>query len=329
MAVQRRREPRYQETQEQPSTSRAAPTTTTTTTIPTITTTATRSVAERSQERSFSQIITIDLLLKVLHRTLFHPFIAWIIVLCLRAQVTPFDHPAFILATAWASILTLLAAANVINRRIAYGTPRAVDLNEEVIVVTGGASGLGLLIAQIYGLRGASVAVLDVKEVSEIAETWEEGVSGVEYYRCDVGNRKEVEATRARIVKDVSWWIFPLFRFIASIEYVCVTNAFPVIAGHSNCAGELRCGENQWAAAAVALRRSFSEDDPHQSLVRVSHMPDLLTRHAGCRERRHHRQCQFRARSPMRSWSVGLRGEQGRTQRASSDARERIESIGR
>lgn len=68
-------------------------------------------------------------------------------------------------------------------------------------MITGGASGLGLLIARIYGLRGVSVAVLDVKEVAEV-DGWDE-ISGVEYYQCDIGNRKEVEKTARRIEKDV------------------------------------------------------------------------------------------------------------------------------
>lgn len=68
--------------------------------------------------------------------------------------------------------------------------------------MTGGASGLGLLIARIYGLRGVSVAVLDVKEVAEI-EGWSDEVAGVEYYRCDMGNRRELEWALGRVKKEV------------------------------------------------------------------------------------------------------------------------------
>ncbi|KAG2418378.1 hypothetical protein HFD88_001479 [Aspergillus terreus] len=145
--------------------------------------------------------LTIDLLLAVLNRTLLHPWVAWIAVLSLRAQATPYAHPAFVLATTYAVVLTLLAVARVINRRIAYGLPRPVDLGDEVVVVTGGASGLGLLIARIYGLRGVSVAVLDVKDVGGV-EGWEDG-AGVEYYRCDIADRAQLEATVERIEKEL------------------------------------------------------------------------------------------------------------------------------
>lgn len=89
----------------------------------------------------------------------------------------------------------------MISDRIAFGAPRQVDLSEEVIVITGGASGLGRLIAQIYGLRGASVAVLDIAEEKDV-KGWED-VGGVEYYRCDIGVRCEVETVARRIEEDV------------------------------------------------------------------------------------------------------------------------------
>jgi short chain dehydrogenase len=147
--------------------------------------------------------ITLDLVLKVLNQTFLHPFVAWVVVLCLRAQVTPTDHPAWIIAVGYATLLTLLTAASMFDRRIAYGLPREVEPSHEVIVITGGGSGLGQVIAQIYGMRGASVAVLDIKEVSEV-EGWDE-LSGVEYYKCDVGDRKALEMTAKNIENDVGF----------------------------------------------------------------------------------------------------------------------------
>ena len=96
----------------------------------------------------------------------------------------------------------------IANQRFAYGRPRNVDLSEEVIVVTGGASGLGLLIAEIYGMRGVSVAVLDVKDVGDGEGRGTDSIGwsqthGVEYYRCDVGDRAQVEEAARRIEADV------------------------------------------------------------------------------------------------------------------------------
>ncbi|RAK71321.1 NAD(P)-binding protein [Aspergillus fijiensis CBS 313.89] len=143
--------------------------------------------------------ITLDLLLTVLSRTLFHPFIAWILVLCLRAQATPYTAPAFLVATGYAIFLSALNVLQSVNDRFAYGKPRRVDLSEEVVVITGGASGLGLLIARIYGLRGVSVAVLDVKGAKEVEGMMEGMDDAVGYYRCDVGDRGALEETVRRV----------------------------------------------------------------------------------------------------------------------------------
>ena len=142
--------------------------------------------------------MTLDLLLCVFSNSIFHPFVAWMIPLCLRAQATPYTAPSFVYTTAYASLLTLLYFLSILNQRIAYGKPRDIDLTDEVIVITGGASGLGLCIAEIYGMRGASVAVMDVKEVGEKL-----GAEGVEFYKCDVGNSGQVDKVWAQIVKDV------------------------------------------------------------------------------------------------------------------------------
>lgn len=102
-----------------------------------------------------------------------------------------------IAAIAWAGMVTLSWMANVINQRIAHGLPREVDLSEEVIVITGGASGLGMLVAEVYGMRGASVAVLDVREM-------ENGEArGVTTYKCDVGDKTQVLKAAADIERDV------------------------------------------------------------------------------------------------------------------------------
>ncbi|OCK77745.1 NAD(P)-binding protein [Lepidopterella palustris CBS 459.81] len=150
-------------------------------------------------EKPWHHYLTIDLILTVLNYTIFHPFVACIIPLCLRAQLTPYEHPAMRLTIAWAFILTVVSVVGLMSDRFAYGAPREVDLSEEVIVVTGGARGLGALIAEVYGMRGANVAVIDVKKFGE-DEAEEKGIA---YYQCDVGDRKQVEEVGKRIVEDL------------------------------------------------------------------------------------------------------------------------------
>lgn len=141
--------------------------------------------------------LSIDLILKVLYVTFFHPFVAWMVPLCFRAEHMDYTARPMVVSMIYASFVTLCWLLSAINKRIAFGLPRDVDLSDEVIVITGGSSGLGLLIAQVYGMRGASVAVLDVKEM-------ENGESrGVSFYRCDVTDKAAVARVAAEIERDL------------------------------------------------------------------------------------------------------------------------------
>lgn len=106
-------------------------------------------------------------------------------------------------AILYASLLTLFFFLGILNRQVAYSKPRVVDLGEEVIVITGGASGLGLLVAEVYGMRGATVAVLDIAEL-EAGEA-----RGVTVYKCDVGDAEQVAKVAAQIEREVSHPPFP------------------------------------------------------------------------------------------------------------------------
>lgn len=144
--------------------------------------------------------LTIDLIWYVLGYTLFHPWVACILVLCLRAQYTPWHALEMRIAIGWAMLMCTIGIFNIFSDRIAYGVPREVDLSDEVIVITGGVDGLGGLLAETYGMRNANVAVLDTKKVSD-DEAEEKGVL---YYQCDVSDPKQVEAVAAEIMEDVS-----------------------------------------------------------------------------------------------------------------------------
>lgn len=156
-------------------------------------------MAPSTYEKPWHQHLTIDLFARVLSRSVFHPFIAWLIPLCLRAVSAPYDSVQFTAASLYAAAITLIWMLSVINKRVAYGLPREVNWDEEVVVITGGASGLGRIIAETYSMRGASVATLDV--VRPLEET--EGQAGIHNYICDVGDGEAVEEAAKQIEKDV------------------------------------------------------------------------------------------------------------------------------
>jgi len=66
------------------------------------------------------------------------------------------------------------------------------------VVVTGGASGLGLAFARRLALRGARVWALD-RDAGHLRDAAETGADGVEFVRCDVGDEAEVHDTVADI----------------------------------------------------------------------------------------------------------------------------------
>jgi hypothetical protein len=141
--------------------------------------------------------ITIDLIVDAGKKTIFHPFVAWMLPLCLRAVTIPYSHLSFQLTTAYASLLTFVYLFTAWSNGYAFGSPREVDFDDEVVVITGGASGLGLLIADFYRMRGASVAVLDVQKLSDDDE------SGVNSYTCDISDPAQVSQAAELIRNDV------------------------------------------------------------------------------------------------------------------------------
>ncbi|KAI0875131.1 short-chain dehydrogenase [Hypoxylon argillaceum] len=141
--------------------------------------------------------LSVDLFLKVLNVTLLHPFVAWIIPLCFRAEHQAWDTRPMVVSITWAIFVTLLWMANVMSHKIAYGIHREVDLSEEVIVITGGTSGLGLLIAEVYGMRGATVAVLDINPLESTE------ARGITYYQCDVSDKAQIARVAADIERDL------------------------------------------------------------------------------------------------------------------------------
>ena len=158
-------------------------------------------IARASPDKPFWAYLTLDLLVGVLNKSIFHPFVCGVALLSLRGGLQmPTSAPEFQYTMYWTLFVCILSLMEPISNRIAYGKSRDVDMEEEVIVITGGASGLGRTISEIYALRGASVAVLDVK-----AANGENEVDGVNYYECDVSDAAAVKAAWAKINEDVSF----------------------------------------------------------------------------------------------------------------------------
>ncbi|KAL9075414.1 MAG: hypothetical protein Q9157_004039 [Trypethelium eluteriae] len=121
-------------------------------------------------------------------------FYAWMIPLMVLARGASLSDRLLTITACGAIVVSLVWTLAIANRRLAYGPAREIQLSEEVVVITGGASGLGLLLAETFGMRGASVAVLDLKEQDE--------AKGVSFYKCDVSERCELEDVANRITDE-------------------------------------------------------------------------------------------------------------------------------
>ncbi|KAF8542831.1 hypothetical protein BDD12DRAFT_875768 [Trichophaea hybrida] len=150
-------------------------------------------------EKPFYKLITIDVLLSVAHKTFLHPVMPWFIPLAYRAQTFQYHHPPLYLSALYAFIITTLWLLQQLNLKLASGGKREFDWTEEVVLITGGASGLGLLIAEVYGMRGVTVAVLDKNVPSE----GEGEARNVYFYRCDVGDVAQVEEVKRRVEEEL------------------------------------------------------------------------------------------------------------------------------
>lgn len=152
--------------------------------------------------------LTLDTLIALLWLPL--P-VAWSLPLISLATSQSYSSPSLPYTFAIAIFYTILQLLNSVNQRLAFGGARILDWSQEVVVVTGGASGLGRSIAEIFGMRGASVAILDIKEVDGGVETLGEGVK---WWRCDVGSFEAVASIKAKIEKDVC-----RFSYLYSISH--------------------------------------------------------------------------------------------------------------
>jgi hypothetical protein len=97
---------------------------------------------------------------------------------------------------------TFLYSASALNTRLGNGSTRPLVWSNQIAVITGGAGGLGWLIAKILELKGVEVVVWDVKAPEEWSED-QEDEGGVKWMQVDVGDADAVEKAYGEVVRDV------------------------------------------------------------------------------------------------------------------------------
>ncbi|KAH8094873.1 retinal short-chain dehydrogenase/reductase [Cristinia sonorae] len=143
----------------------------------------------------------IDLLVKVLSHTVFSPFFTFFIPVFYYFQGARWPDNIIVLTSSFCAAVSAFWFIKWYSRlyrnqgSLLFGPPR-FDWGEQIVVVTGGASGIGELIANTLAVRNVTVVVLDVKPI--ITENY-----NITYYKCDVSKWEEVEAVAKRIVEEL------------------------------------------------------------------------------------------------------------------------------
>ncbi|KAJ9614479.1 hypothetical protein H2200_002616 [Cladophialophora chaetospira] len=145
--------------------------------------------------------ITLDLILLILANSVFHPWITLVFYLCL-ASVHKHKTPLAYYTLYYTAVLAVVEMSIWLNHRLTYGKHRKVNWEDEVVVITGGAQGLGRTLAEMIMRKGGKVAVLDVLEPDESAreemERWD-----LVWERVDVADEMQVKGPVERIVDEL------------------------------------------------------------------------------------------------------------------------------
>jgi len=118
-----------------------------------------------------------------------------------------------------------------------------MDFQNKIVVVTGGASGIGSACCREFGQRHAAVAVVDLDEKAgrRAAKELRQGGGRVEFFSFDVSKRAQVEAGIAKIAKK-----------LGGID-ILINNA-----GIQRYASATTCSEEEWDLVLnVNLKSAF------------------------------------------------------------------------
>lgn len=149
---------------------------------------------------------TLDLIIRVAEMSILHPvFAMWVPLLTLAQGHSSSSLPyrvsfAYLLLTLVVNLVPWSSGVWT-NRSWRGGVTGlfsgpSIVRDEQVVLVTGGASGVGEMIVETLGVMGVTVVVLDLVE----RETqWDD----VYYFKCDLADPKAIGATLAAVREEV------------------------------------------------------------------------------------------------------------------------------
>jgi len=145
--------------------------------------------------------LDIDLFVKVFAGTAFSPFFVMLIPTFYIFQGAKFTDNIVIFSAVYYVFVSMFWTIKWISRLYSnqgnlFYAPRRVEWSDQIVVVTGGSSGVGELLANTLAVKSVQVVVLDIKPI----QTQNYNIA---YYKCDVSKWEEVEAVSKKIIEEI------------------------------------------------------------------------------------------------------------------------------
>ncbi|QRV76747.1 short chain dehydrogenase [Ceratobasidium sp. AG-Ba] len=145
--------------------------------------------------------LDLDLVIKVINHTLLSPFFAFFVPITYKAQGLPWDSPIIQWSLVYVAAVTAFWSLKFASRLWRNGgswlySPERIDWGEQIVMITGGSSGVGALLANTLAVRNVNVIVLDLNPI--VTENY-----NITYYKCDVSKWEEVEAVAKQVVDEI------------------------------------------------------------------------------------------------------------------------------
>ncbi|KAJ7368559.1 retinal short-chain dehydrogenase/reductase [Mycena albidolilacea] len=145
--------------------------------------------------------LDIDLFIKVFSHTAFSPFFVMLIPTFYIFQGAKLTDTIVLASAAYYVFVCSFWAIKWISRLYTnqgnlFYAPRPFEWGEQIVVITGGSSGVGELLANTLAVKSVTVVVLDLKPI----QTQNYNIA---YYKCDVSKWEEVEAVSKKIIEEI------------------------------------------------------------------------------------------------------------------------------
>ncbi|KAL4076192.1 hypothetical protein V8B97DRAFT_49987 [Scleroderma yunnanense] len=141
--------------------------------------------------------IDIDLVVSVLSRTVFSPFFTFLVPVFFLFQGYSFGSSYVWYSTFYWSVIfivwSLRWSSNVYRNGIGS---KPLDWNNQIVLITGGSSGVGELLASTLAFRNVTVVVLDIRPFVTDKDN-------IAFYKCDVSDWREVEVVAKKVIQEV------------------------------------------------------------------------------------------------------------------------------